>query len=206
MKVRTLPSGHNVPVLGFGTWRLGGSMTPDTSQDAQVIQALQTAIELGYTHLDTAEMYGGGHTEELVGLAIRGIERSRLQIGTKIWHTNLGYENVFRSLEGSLKRLGTDYVDYYVIHLPSAHIPMEETFRALLDHPLIIDLAAKYGATPAQIALNWLAHHDLVVVYLTSLNRAHLQENIAALELELSPEDHDRLHHIEMPEEKLWPQ
>lgn len=280
MKTRTLPNGQAIPILGFGTWRLGGSMKPDTSHDEQVIQALETAIELGYTHLDTAEMYGGGHTEELVGQAIRKFDRSQLQIGTKIWHTNLRYDSVFRALEGSLKRLGIDYVDYYVIHLPSAHIPMEDTFRALnelvsggqvrhlgvsnftvaqlqqaialsktpicmsqapcslynrkfikngllefcqknriimaayspfergdlLDHPLVHDLAKKYEASPAQIALNWLTQQEQVIVYLTSLSRAHLQENLAALELDLAPEDVELLNHIEMPEEKLWPQ
>ena len=94
MKFRTLFSGEQLPVLGFGTWRLGGIKHPDTSQDARIVDTIRFAIDVGYTHIDTAEMYGAGHTEELVGLAIRGYDRQKIQICSKIWHTNLRFNDV----------------------------------------------------------------------------------------------------------------
>jgi diketogulonate reductase-like aldo/keto reductase len=131
MKYRTLYNGTQIPVLGLGTWRLGGTMVPDTSQDERIVQILQKAIRMGYSHIDTAEMYGGGHTEELVGFAIRDFDRSQLQICTKVWQSNLRYHDVFTAFQASLDRLGTHYIDVYSIHLPSAHIPLADTLRAL---------------------------------------------------------------------------
>jgi len=131
MKYKTLLDGTKIPVLGLGTWRLGGSMAADYSQDEQVVEIMQTAIRLGYTHIDTAEIYGNGHTEELVGRAIQGFEREDLFITSKIWQSNLQYEAVHHSVEGSLKRLQTDYLDLCLIHWPNANIPLKETLRAL---------------------------------------------------------------------------
>jgi diketogulonate reductase-like aldo/keto reductase len=119
---------------------MGGSMSPDSSQDSRVIGAIQSAVEMGYSLIDTAEMYGGGHTETLIGEALRGTDRSELLLISKVWHTNLHYQDVFRALEGSLKRLKTDYLDFYLIHWPNESVPLEETFRALnevLDRGLV---------------------------------------------------------------------
>jgi diketogulonate reductase-like aldo/keto reductase len=131
MKFHTLPTGEKIPYLGFGTWRLGGTRTPDYSQDQFIIDHLKEAIRLGFSHIDTAEMYAGGHTEELIGSAIQQFDRSTLLIATKVWQSHLQYKDVFEALNGSLRRLKTDYVDIYSIHLPSPHIPLTETFRAL---------------------------------------------------------------------------
>jgi diketogulonate reductase-like aldo/keto reductase len=131
MEVKKLITGEEIPVLGLGTWRMGGSLYPDNSQDSQVVELIQTAIQLGYTHIDTAEVYADGHTEELVGRALKGFPRESLFITTKIWHTNLSYPAVLRSLEGSLKRLDSDYVDLCLIHNPDPDTPMRETFDAL---------------------------------------------------------------------------
>jgi diketogulonate reductase-like aldo/keto reductase len=88
---------------------------------------------LGYTHFDTAEIYANGHTEELLGQAIReaGITRESLFITSKVDPANLRYRDVLASCEKSLRRLGLDYLDLYLIHWPSRGIPLEETFRAL---------------------------------------------------------------------------
>ena len=85
MRYKSLYNGDPIPVIGQGTWRLGGGMQPDTSQDEMAVRAIQDAIELGYTHIDTAEMYGGGHTETLVARAIRPLQRDQLFIATKLW-------------------------------------------------------------------------------------------------------------------------
>lgn len=131
MQSRTLYNGERIPVLGLGTWRMGGSIYPDYSQDKEMVKLIQEAIELGYTHIDTAEIYGGGHTEELVGRAIQHYAREGLFITTKIWHTHLAYRDVIKSVEASLKRLQTEYIDLCLVHWPSTEVPFSETFEAL---------------------------------------------------------------------------
>jgi diketogulonate reductase-like aldo/keto reductase len=133
MKYKHLPGGEKIPALGFGTWNIGGRMTPNPAEDEKSLRAIRTALELGYTHIDTAEMYAGGHTEKLVSQAIEqaGADRSRLFITSKVWHTNLRGKDVIRACEASLDRLDTAYIDLYLIHWPNTAVPLEETFRAL---------------------------------------------------------------------------
>ncbi len=118
-------------MLGLGTWEIGGRMGRDTSEDAEGITAIRGAIELGYTHIDTAEMYGAGHSEELVGLAINDFDRDSLFITTKVLPEHLRYKDVIKAAEGSLKRLHTDYIDLYLIHVPNPKIPIKETMQAM---------------------------------------------------------------------------
>jgi diketogulonate reductase-like aldo/keto reductase len=131
MRYETLFDGTPLPVVGLGTWAIGGRMTADRSQDARSLRVLRQALELGYRHIDTAEMYGDGHTEELVGKAIQGRDRSELFITTKVAPANLGARAVTAALEASLRRLRTDYVDLYLIHWPNPAVPLRETFEAL---------------------------------------------------------------------------
>jgi diketogulonate reductase-like aldo/keto reductase len=131
MKTVSLFDGTKIPVIGLGTWLMGGDTRPDHSQDDKSLHALKAALEMGYTHIDTAEMYGRGHSEELIGQAIQGFDREKLFLATKVKPPNLGYKSVLRSLEGSLKRLRVDYVDLYLIHWLSGSVRLEETFRAL---------------------------------------------------------------------------
>ena len=131
MQYKTLLDGTQLPVLGLGTWDVGGGSTPDYSQDAVLVDKLKQAIAMGYTHIDTAEMYAQGHTEELIGQAIRGLPREQLFITSKVWSTNLHYEGVHQALAGSLQRLGVETLDLYLIHWPNDNIPLAETFRAL---------------------------------------------------------------------------
>ena len=131
MKFKKLADGTYIPALGLGTWGIGGSSRPDRSQDGRLVAAIQTALQLGYTHIDTAEMYGGGHTEELVGQAIRDFDRQDLLLVSKVWPSHLSYDRLLASCQASLDRLGVDYLDIYLIHWPNESIPLEETFRAL---------------------------------------------------------------------------
>lgn len=131
MHYETLRDGFQIPKIGLGTWTIGGESSPDYSQDDALVDQLQSIISMGYTHLDTAEMYAANHTEELVGRAIADFDRDELFVTTKVWRTNLAYDNVHRALDASLRRLGTDYVDLYLIHWPEPSIPLSETFRAL---------------------------------------------------------------------------
>jgi diketogulonate reductase-like aldo/keto reductase len=131
MKYKKSGNGVELPAIGFGTWTIGGSMTEDPSRDDEGIARIREAIDIGYTHIDTAEMYGGGHTEELVGQAIEGYDRSGLFITTKVSPSHLAYAEVRRAIERSLSRLRTDYVDLYLVHWPNPSVPLSQTFRAL---------------------------------------------------------------------------
>ncbi|MGE5463591.1 MAG: aldo/keto reductase [Syntrophothermus sp.] len=122
-----------LPKIGFGAWSIGGDSYPDKSRDAKSLTALTAALEIGYTHFDTAEAYAAGHSEELIGQAIRETKtpRENLLITTKVSPEHLSYGDVLRSCEKSLRHLGMEYVDLYLIHWPGTWKNYEETFRAL---------------------------------------------------------------------------
>ncbi len=126
---------HNlqIPKMGFGTWTIGGRDAPDPSCDEQSLRALRSALELGYTHFDTAEGYAAGHSEELIGRIIHemGAPRESLFITTKVSPGHLQYEDVLHSCANSLRRLGMAYIDLYLIHWPKVGMKLAETFRAL---------------------------------------------------------------------------
>ncbi|MBS7652190.1 aldo/keto reductase [Candidatus Bathyarchaeota archaeon] len=140
MEYKELAKGVKIPVLGLGTWGIGGWETPDPSGDDENIASLRAGIELGMTHIDTAEMYGGGHCEEVVGEAIKPYDRDELFITTKVWRTHLRYDDVISAIKGSLRRLGLDYVDLYLVHWPNPKVPLKETMRAM-------ELCAEEGYT-----------------------------------------------------------
>jgi len=120
-----------VPAIGLGTWEMGGRMEADRSRDSHWMDIIRKGLEIGLSHIDTAEMYGNGHTEEIVGEAIKDIPRKQLFITTKVWSTHLKYNDLLRACENSLKRLKTDYVDLYLIHFPNPSIPIEESIYAM---------------------------------------------------------------------------
>ncbi len=122
-----------IPKIGYCTWTIGGQGSPDPSVDERSLAALRSALEIGYTHFDTAEGYASGHCEELVGKAIRDsdVARETLFITSKVAPDHLQYDDVLRSCENSLRRLGMEYLDLYLIHWPRVGMKLEETFRAL---------------------------------------------------------------------------
>jgi len=131
MEFKKLKGNFKIPVLGLGTWGIGGFLERDYSKDYESVQAIKNAINLGYTFIDTAELYGAGHTEELIGKAISTTDRSKLIITDKVYKTHLKYEDVITSCKKSLERLQTTYIDIYLIHAPNPDIPIKETMRAL---------------------------------------------------------------------------
>lgn len=120
------PAGVPVPEIGQGTWDIPES----GARREDAVRALRRGIELGMTHIDTAEMYGDGAVEEIVGEAIAGTPRDALFLTTKVLPGNASYEGTIAACERSLRRLRTEYVDLYLLHWPSGH-PLEETMRAL---------------------------------------------------------------------------
>lgn len=131
MEYHEIAPGTRIPKIGLGTWGIGGKQIEDKRWDEETITAIRMAIDLGLTHIDTAEYYGAGHCEELVGQAIESYQRNELFITTKVWRTNLRYDDLIKSMKGSLNRLKQDYVDLYLIHWPNYHVPIKETMQAL---------------------------------------------------------------------------
>lgn len=256
-----LRGGEQVPVLGQGTWYMGDQ----ASKRKQEIAALRLGVELGMTLIDTAEMYGNGRAEALVGEAIRGV-RETVFLVSKVLPSNASRKGVRRACEASLKRLGTERIDLYLLHWSSSH-PLEETIRGfedllaagcirhwgvsnfdraemeetfaiaggaacvanqvlynlsrrgiehelidwcrrrdvaimayspieqgrILSHPELKRVAQRHRATPAQVALAWILREKGVIAIPKAGTPEHVRENRAALDLDLTAEDHAAL-------------
>jgi diketogulonate reductase-like aldo/keto reductase len=124
MKTVRLPCGINVPALGQGTWNMGD----DPSARAGELAALRLGMDLGMTLVDTAEMYGDGRSESLVGEAIAG-RRDEVFLVSKVYPHNASRKAMRKSCEASLRRLGTDRLDLYLLHWAGA-VPLAETLEA----------------------------------------------------------------------------
>lgn len=125
----------DITPLIFGTWQAGKRGWTNVD-DAQVIQAMRAAFEAGVTTFDTAEIYGQGYSEKLVGEALADV-RDRIVLATKVFPTHLKAEQVRQACDDSLQRLQTDYIDLYQIHWPagkfkSERVPLSETMEALV--------------------------------------------------------------------------
>jgi diketogulonate reductase-like aldo/keto reductase len=121
-----LPDGGVMPRLGMGTWYLGEGRRP---RDVE-IQALRSGLAAGMRLIDTAEMYGEGEAERLVGKAIAGYRREDLYLVSKVYPHNAGRGHLRESLEASLNRLGTDYLDMYLLHWRGS-VPLAETVACM---------------------------------------------------------------------------
>ena len=247
--------GVAVPALGFGTWQLEGRACYD---------AVRHALELGYRHLDTAQAYGN---EEQVGraLADSGVARDEVFLTTKLWRSDLGADRVEPATEGSLRRLGSDYVDLLLVHWPVYDVPVAETLGAMtelaeagkvrcigvsnhppsllrdaarhapvfchqveyhpllsqdrllaladeLDHlltayspiaqgrvndePLVQEIAAAHGKTPAQVALRWLLQHPRVAAIPRSASAQRRAANLDVFDFTLTEEEVTALHDL----------
>lgn len=125
MKTVQLASGRAMPVLGLGTWNMG----EHDSHRQREVRALQLGLDLGMSLIDTAEMYGEGGAEEVVGAAIAG-RRDRAYLVSKVYPHNASRSGVQAACERSLKRLNTDYLDCYLLHWRGS-IPLEDTLEGL---------------------------------------------------------------------------
>nr|WP_223636230.1 aldo/keto reductase [Planococcus sp. 4-30] len=253
----TLHNGVKMPWFGLGVFKV--------SEGAEVIDAVRTAIANGYRSIDTAAAYGN---EEGVGQGIReglkeaGISREELFITSKVWNSDLGYESTLAAYETSLKKLGLDYLDLYLIHWPvegkykeawraletlykdgrvkaigvsNFHIHhLEELMREteivpmvdqveyhphltqtdlhefckthdiqleawsplmqgkLLDHPLLVEIAAKTEKTVAQVILRWDLQNGVVTIP-KSIKEARIIQNSQIFDFELTEDDMERI-------------
>jgi diketogulonate reductase-like aldo/keto reductase len=245
-----------VPALGQGTWKMG----EQRGKRADEIRALKLGIDLGMTLIDTAEMYASGVAEEITGEAIKG-RREEVFLVSKVLPSNASLSGTTAACERSLKRLGVETIDLYLLHWPSNHPvsgtigafkalqqagkirhwgvsnfdvgEMEEVLRVggdkvatnqvlynlsrraieydlvpwqakrniplmayspieqgrLAHHRALSDIAVRHNATPAQIALAWALSRPQTMVIPKATGEAHVRENRASADIELTPED-----------------
>src|SRR5579859_3493085 len=172
--------GLDVSRIGLGAMTMAGVYTTGTGlDDAESIRTIHRALDLGVTHIDTAEIYGPFHSEELVGKAIKG-RREQVVVATKfglVSHagggpgvTDSSAVNLRAAVEGSLKRLGTDYIDLYYQHRVDPNTPIEDTIGALAE--LVAEGKVRYtGLSEASPA---------------TIRRAHAVHPVTALQTEYS--------------------
>jgi len=142
MKFRPLGrTRESVPVVGLGTWGIGGEMSPDPSRDDASIQALKLGLDLEMKFIDTAEMYAAGHSEEVVARALEG-RRDGVFVASKVSPRHFAHDDVLAAAKRSLKRLGLNQMDLYQLHWPNPKIPLSETMRAM--EKLVSDGLTRY--------------------------------------------------------------
>ncbi len=123
------------PII-MGTWQAGKAMWVDIDDD-ETRKAMRAALDAGITTFDTAEVYGNGHSEQIIAGALSDV-RDRVVLATKVFPNHLKYDQVIAACERSLKNLNTDFIDLYQIHWPAGAfgtpvVPLEETMRAMVD-------------------------------------------------------------------------
>lgn len=142
---RKLKTGAEIPVIAYGTWDI---------EEKNVGEKVEIALKAGYKHLDTAEGY---HNEAGIGEALENYNREELFITSKVLPSNLNYESVIKACKRSLKKLGTDYLDLYLIHWPNPAISLRETLQAmkyLYDQGLVKNIGvSNFSAYQLNVAL-----------------------------------------------------
>jgi myo-inositol catabolism protein IolS len=126
-------SGIKISPIVMGTWQAGKTMWTGID-DAETQKAIRAAYDAGINAFDTAEVYGNGHSERILGKALSGV-RDKVVITTKVFSNHLKYNQVIKACERSLKNLQTDYIDLYQVHWPPGSfghvaVPMQETMKA----------------------------------------------------------------------------
>lgn len=131
MRYSTLgSSGIKVSALALGSWAFAGDKIWGSQEERESVATVAAAIDAGINFFDTAEMYGDGKAEEVLGKALLN-RRHEVVIASKVSSANLAKDKLVAACERSLRRLGTDYIDLYQIHWPSREVPLEETVRAM---------------------------------------------------------------------------
>ncbi|WP_292045127.1 MULTISPECIES: aldo/keto reductase [unclassified Brevundimonas] len=269
----TFADGTTVPALGQGAWEIGD----DPARRDQEQHALSRGIDLGMSLIDTAELYGDGRSERLVGEVIAG-RRDEVFIVSKVRPENASEMKMMLACERSLERLKIDRLDLYLLHW-EGNVPLEETVEAfrelvdegmiarwgvsnldldamerlmqidgaedcavnqllynlgsrgveydllpwmqardmpmmaysplgrggLLEHPLILDIANRHSAEPAQVALAAVLRHDGVIAIPKAGSVEHVEANADALDIRFDPEDLERLDQAFPPPTQAMP-
>ncbi|MFA5134694.1 MAG: aldo/keto reductase [Patescibacteria group bacterium] len=175
-----------LPVLGLGTWGVGGKYERDLrSNEKAEIEAIRYAIDLGITHIDTAEVYAQGYSEQIIGTAITPYRRADLKITSKVLPAHLEYDTLINSCQRSLERLKTDYLDLYLIHAPNPDIPLENTMKAmnfLLETKAIRAIGVSNFSSMKLQEAQAYSHHKIVVNQINYSLSAREHEEVGTLE------------------------
>jgi aryl-alcohol dehydrogenase-like predicted oxidoreductase len=131
--IRLGRTGPKVSVVGFGAWQAGGKEWGDDFTDSSIIAAIGRSLELGVNFIDTAEIYGDGHSEEVVGQALKKYGRENFVVATKFNGEHLHYGDLLKACDASLARLGVKEIDVYQMHWtdPWEQVPLRETMKGL---------------------------------------------------------------------------
>jgi aryl-alcohol dehydrogenase-like predicted oxidoreductase len=128
--------GPKISVVGYGAWEAGGTEWGSNESDDAVVDSMRAVFDAGIDWIDTAEVYGQGHSEELVARAVSG-RRDEISIFTKVAPSDEGSgirpQEIGKAIRGSLSRLETDHVDLYQVHWPDDRVPVEETWGAMAE-------------------------------------------------------------------------
>lgn len=132
MKIKILKNWFSLPELGFWTWPMGGfKHAVENYDDTKDIEAIKFSIDNWITHFDTAELYGTGKSEEILGKAIKSYDRKKLQIASKVKWSNCSYNAIKIACKKSLSRLGIDYLDLYYIHWREKQFDLKDCMKAM---------------------------------------------------------------------------
>lgn len=147
---KELHNGVNIPIIGFGTYQI--------SEGDEISQSISWALEAGYRHIDTAKIY---QNEEGVGIAIQvsGVPREEIFLTTKLWNPDQGYESTLSAFQESLNKLGTDYVDLYLIHWPTADGTLKESINKRQETWRAMEEIYKSGKAKAIGVSNYTIKH-----------------------------------------------
>lgn len=170
-------SGKPVFPIGIGTWNIGGTFNPNnptakykgaepnSDNEEAEIAAIRYSIEKGQNHIDCAELYGAFHTDEVVGKAINGFERTDLFIADKLWKTSVGEGLVRPTVEKMLEKIGTDYIDLLYIHAPWEGIDWQAAIPQideLIDEGLVLGFGVSNFTVENMKEAQALARHPIV--------------------------------------------
>jgi len=158
-------SGIKASKIGIGVWQASDEWHGD---DEQVIKAIETAGEMGVNLIDTAEGYGGGRSEKVLGRALAQLGRERFVIATKVWGLHLRYDELQKAAAASMRRLGVNVIDLYQVHWPDPweQIPLRETMKALeklyLEGKIRAIGVSNFAVRDLEEARSYLSRTDIV--------------------------------------------
>lgn len=162
-----------MPQIGYGVYQV---------DPTECERCVSDALRTGYRMIDTAQAY---HNEEGVGAAVAksGIPRDKLFLVSKIWISNYSYDKAMSSIDGSLRKLGTDYID-----LIMAWAPLAEGRNGFFTNPVLENIGRRYGKSVAQVAQRWLVQRGVIIIP-KSTHVERMKQNLDILDFTLSDED-----------------
>jgi len=185
MQHKMLFDNTKISLLGLGTWGFGGTVEKETNHDIECINVIKYAIKQGINYIDTGEFYANGHTEELIGRAIKEFDRKDIFLSVRAGVENLSYDDLINSAEKSLKKLDTDYIDLYMPQKSNPNIPLKETIKTLnylVDQHLIKYIGVSNFSVEkfneAQLYSNYKIVANQVEYSLLIRNNSHLNSNV----------------------------